>query len=195
MPSPFIIGVLLLAGFGLTSASTFTAAFSRRWGTRPGQWVTLLLRVGLGMPLWILGLVLAARAPGQALLPDHPAVKLTAGLLLGAGAGVILWAMPAVGRRALAPSAADTLVVRGPYAYVRHPVYSGCFLEFVGLALTQPTWLFILSCAACSLWLLLQARLEERDLLERLPRYSEYMRRVPRFVPRASRRAGSSKIN
>lgn|GEM_PF-1840683 len=41
--------------------------------------------------------------------------------------------------------------------------------------------------AACNLglaWLLIQARLEEANLLERLPDYRPYMADVPRFVPR-----------
>jgi protein-S-isoprenylcysteine O-methyltransferase Ste14 len=40
---------------------------------------------------------------------------------------------------------------------------------------------------ACSLgwiWVLIQARLEEADLLQRLPAYRQYMQGVPRFVPR-----------
>ena len=31
---------------------------------------------------------------------------------------------------------------------------------------------------------MLQARLEELDLVARLPAYKEYMREVPRFVPK-----------
>jgi protein-S-isoprenylcysteine O-methyltransferase Ste14 len=33
-------------------------------------------------------------------------------------------------------------------------------------------------------WLIAQARLEELDLVKRLPAYREYMEQVPRFVPR-----------
>ena len=33
-------------------------------------------------------------------------------------------------------------------------------------------------------WVLIQARLEELDLLQRMPAYREYMQRVPRFLPR-----------
>ena len=195
MRSPIVIWLPLLFGFALNSASTFTAAFSRRWGERPGQWISLGLRVGLGMPLWILGVVAAMRAPGPRLLPAQPAVPVLGWLLIGCGAAVILWALPAVGLRALAPSAGDTLVATGPYVYVRHPVYSGGLLEFAGLAVVHPTASFALVCAACCVWLLVQARLEERDLLQRLPEYAAYMRRVPRFVPRVSSGSGSPKAD
>ncbi len=186
MQTAIVIGLLLLTGLVLNSASAFTAAFSRRWGARPGQWITLVLRVGLGMPLWISGLVLAVRLPGQRLVPAHPLADMAGWFLIACGATLVVWAVPAVGRRALAPSMADTLVVSGPYAYVRHPVYSGGLLEFAGLALLRPTPVFVLVCGICGLWLVAQAWLEERDLLQRLPGYADYIRRVPRFVPRRS---------
>ncbi len=178
--------LLLLVGFALNSVSTFTAAFSRRWGARAGQRISLVLRVGLGMPLWILGVVLAVRVPGPRLFPAHPVLDVLGWLLISCGAAVILWAAPGVGRRALMPSTADTLVAAGPYAYVRHPIYSGGLLEFTGLAVVHPTTSFALACAAGCVWLLAQARLEERDLLQRMPDYADYMRRLPRFVPRRS---------
>jgi protein-S-isoprenylcysteine O-methyltransferase Ste14 len=94
----------------------------------------------------------------------------------------------ALGWRAAMPSVRDTLEVRGLYAHVRHPMYGSMLLEFVGLALLNPTLAVALACALGIGWVVLQVRLEELDLLQRLPAYREYMERVPRFVPHLSRR-------
>jgi protein-S-isoprenylcysteine O-methyltransferase Ste14 len=40
-----------------------------------------------------------------------------------------------------------------------------------------------LACALGILWAFLQARLEEVDLLQRMPAYREYLSRVPTFMP------------
>jgi protein-S-isoprenylcysteine O-methyltransferase Ste14 len=34
------------------------------------------------------------------------------------------------------------------------------------------------------IWVMIQAKLEDMDLVERLPVYKVYMQRVPRFLPR-----------
>jgi protein-S-isoprenylcysteine O-methyltransferase Ste14 len=82
------------------------------------------------------------------------------------------------------PSARDTLIQTGMYAHVRHPIHTGTFLEFAGLFLLIPTQTVALACALGIVWLLVQTKFEEFDLLQRLPAYHEYMRRVPRFLPR-----------
>jgi protein-S-isoprenylcysteine O-methyltransferase Ste14 len=79
------------------------------------------------------------------------------------------------------PSVRDTLVRHGLYARVRHPIYSGMMLVFVGLALLRPTATVVVACALGFRWLMVQARLEELDLVQRLPAYREYMEQVPRF--------------
>jgi protein-S-isoprenylcysteine O-methyltransferase Ste14 len=78
----------------------------------------------------------------------------------------------------------DTLVCHGLYARIRHPINSGIMLVFVGLALLRPTATVVVACALGFLWMIVQARLEELDLVQRLPAYREYMELVPRFVPR-----------
>jgi len=85
------------------------------------------------------------------------------------------------------PSVKDTLVRHGFYAYVRHPIYAGGFVVVAGLALIRPTRAFVTACALGFVWLIVQARLEEIDLLQRMPDYKGYMKHVPRFLPRFRR--------
>ena len=72
----------------------------------------------------------------------------------------------------------------GLYAHIRHPLYSGMILELVGLFLWIPTLTVLMACMLGVVWVMIQARLEEMDLVKRLPAYREYMQRVPRFMPK-----------
>lgn len=76
----------------------------------------------------------------------------------------------------------------GLYGQLRHPIYAGGLLEFVGLALLKPTSTIVLACALGFIWLIIEARLEEIDLVLRLPAYRQYMKEVPRFIPQLQRR-------
>lgn len=178
----------LLIGFLFNSASAFTSAYSRRWGERGGRLATLLLRNVAGIPLWVVGLGLAIRTPSPSLFRSGFAVGILGWLLVAVGSLVIVAALLALRWRAAAPSLGDSLVEQGPYAHVRHPIYSGMLLEFAGLVLVVPTRAVALACLLGVAWTLIQARLEELDLLERMPIYREYMQRVPRFIPRFRRR-------
>ena len=179
----------LLLGFALNSASDFTTTYSRLWGERGGRLASSILRNVVGIPVWAAGFCLAFRTPSTMLF--HPSlISDTLGwLAIIAGAVVISWGLQALRWRAAMPSVRDTLVVDGPYAFVRHPLYSGMFLEFAGLLLLSPTRVVGLACILGLVWGLLQARLEEIDLVKRLPAYVEYMQRVPRFVPGLKKRS------
>jgi protein-S-isoprenylcysteine O-methyltransferase Ste14 len=48
-----------------------------------------------------------------------------------------------------------------------------------GLALLRPTLAVVLACSLRFAWLIVQARLEEVDLVQCLPVYREYMEEVP----------------
>jgi protein-S-isoprenylcysteine O-methyltransferase Ste14 len=174
----------LLLGFALDAASAFTTAFSRQWGERPGRQITFVLRNVLGIPLWVVGLGVAVRTGSPAVFNSTPAGEVLGWLLLAGGSAVQILALFALRWRAAAPSTRDTLVEYGPYAHIRHPIYAGLLLEFAGLVLVRPTQAAALASAIGVGWVHIQARLEELDLLQRLPAYREYMKRVPRFLPR-----------
>lgn len=76
------------------------------------------------------------------------------------------------------------LRVEGVYSIVRHPMYLGILLLYLGL------FAFTLSLALMALWLVVFgvfnrfAAYEEEDLVRVFgERYSEYRRRVPRWLP------------
>lgn len=85
------------------------------------------------------------------------------------------------------PRDGSELVQHGIYARVRHPLYTSVMLASVGWALIWQSVASFLTACTLVPFLHAKARHEERELCERFPRYREYARRVPRFLPRLRR--------
>ena len=76
------------------------------------------------------------------------------------------------------------LISRGPYAVVRHPIYTGLLLAFAGSALAIGEWRGVLAVALASLALWRKLRLEERWMHQQFGEtYQVYCRRVPALIP------------
>lgn len=148
---------------------------------------TIVLRNLTGIPLWFIGVVLAWLAPSPYLFGPDIKIKLFAWFLIIAGSIPFIMGHIEIGMPTHMPSVKDKLVRHGLYAYVRHPIYAGGILIIIGSALLKPTVSFALACALAFGWLIIQAKLEEIDLLQRMPDYRDYMKQVPRFIPRFSR--------
>ena len=180
----FFFLIPLVLGFTFNLLSAFTAAFSRKWGDRRGSIMTVLFRDILGIPVWAIGFCLAALASAPYLFERVPGIEIAGWTLIVAGAVIICVALITIRLRSLAPSMGDALARSGIYAHVRHPIHSGTLLEFLGLFLVRPSVTIGLACALGVVWALFQTICEERDLLQRISEYREYMNRVPRFFPR-----------
>lgn len=180
----YLFLIPLLVGFIINSASTFTSFYSNHLGERGGRLASIILRDVLGIPVWAIGYGMAAFASTTQLFnPIY--ISLTLGwLLILAGVVIIFTGLVSIRWRAAAPSIQDTLVTQGIYAHIRHPLYSGMILELTGLFLWIPKISVLVACVLGVIWVIIQSRLEEMDLVERLPAYKEYMQRIPRFVPR-----------
>jgi protein-S-isoprenylcysteine O-methyltransferase Ste14 len=103
-----------------------------------------------------------------------------------AGGALAVWAGRVLGRSLTPfpqPAAAGSLVENGPFRRVRHPIYTGGLLFFVGWSLFAGPVALVLTGALGVLWAL-KARVEERLLAARYPGYADYARRVRfRLVP------------
>ncbi len=77
------------------------------------------------------------------------------------------------------------VVDTGPYALVRHPIYTGMILALFATAAAQATVSGCLGAALIALGLWIKARMEERFLSAELgaDAYAAYRRRVPMLVP------------
>jgi protein-S-isoprenylcysteine O-methyltransferase Ste14 len=76
------------------------------------------------------------------------------------------------------------LVTTGPYAFVRHPIYTGLLLAFVGSAMARGEWRGALAVAIAWAALWRKLRFEERWMREAFgEQYAAYSRRVPALIP------------
>lgn len=107
-----------------------------------------------------------------------------ADVLLLAGLSWSLWTLRFLGRSFSVIAQARAVVDRGPYRWVRHPLYLGEIVSSLGVAVAAN------SPVAVIVWLGLcglqayRAVREEQVLLRTLPRYSEYRRRTAALLPR-----------
>ncbi len=84
------------------------------------------------------------------------------------------------------PAPVDDAVLHrhGPFAVVRHPIYTGVILGFLGLAVKGANPLAVLLAAALIPFFYAKSGYEERLLVERFPDYADYQRTVPhRLIP------------
>jgi protein-S-isoprenylcysteine O-methyltransferase Ste14 len=111
----------------------------------------------------------------------------TAGvILLALGLGFSVWARRHLGRNWSAHVVVKedhALVRSGPYRYVRHPIYTGLLLAFLGMALTVGEWRALVGLAFLLLSFMLKSREEESRMRETFPEYQEYQRRTAALVP------------
>jgi protein-S-isoprenylcysteine O-methyltransferase Ste14 len=76
------------------------------------------------------------------------------------------------------------VVTTGPYALVRHPMYAGAVLFFIGVPLLLGSWYGLAAVPVVTAMLVARTLMEERMLANELPGYREYEARVRwRLVP------------
>lgn len=118
--------------------------------------------------------------------PLPPAASAFATALTWLGLALVVWAVLVFGRGVTPspmPSGKAQLQTRGPYRWIRHPMYTGVIILMAGSALGRRNWL------AAMLWIVLvtffitKIRWEERRLVETYPGYHSYRMTVPALVP------------
>jgi protein-S-isoprenylcysteine O-methyltransferase Ste14 len=105
--------------------------------------------------------------------------------------GLVIWTFRRLGKNltdTVVTRREHTLVVDGPYRWVRHPFYVSAALFVLGASLTAANWfLFVTGCFVVGL-LIIRTRTEEEKLLARFGvSYQAYMERTGRFVPKLRR--------
>ena len=123
--------------------------------------------------------------PDASLMRDRP--ELLGLTLLIVGAITTLWARIALARNwsgAVALQEDHELIVRGPYRFVRHPIYSGFLLMVLGTVLAQgraQAFAALIILFVTHLWKL---RAEETLLAQHFPQsYPAYKARTKALIP------------
>jgi protein-S-isoprenylcysteine O-methyltransferase Ste14 len=77
------------------------------------------------------------------------------------------------------------LVTSGPYAYIRHPMYTALILTFLGLSLVSALWPFMALLAILILFFVRIVEREESMMVEQFgEEYRAYMKRTGRYLPK-----------
>ncbi|MGD0342993.1 MAG: isoprenylcysteine carboxylmethyltransferase family protein [Bacteroidales bacterium] len=173
----------LILGFTSNVASTFTTLYSEKWGRTRGKLLSIILRNITGIPVWAIGFVIAIHESAELLLKISLLAQIMGWLLILAGAVIIVIALVCIRIKAAAPSIGDTLVKKGIYSIIRHPIHSGTFLEFFGLLILWPSLYTGIAFVLGIIWIFIQTKFEEKDLIKRIPEYRDYLKQVPRFFP------------
>jgi protein-S-isoprenylcysteine O-methyltransferase Ste14 len=76
------------------------------------------------------------------------------------------------------------VISSGPYAFVRHPMYSGAVLFLIGIALLLGSWWGLVMSPVFAVIFAIRTGIEENTLTTGLPGYADYAARVRyRLVP------------
>jgi protein-S-isoprenylcysteine O-methyltransferase Ste14 len=120
-------------------------------------------------------------------VPDMPVVAWAGVALALAGAAFAVWARLTIGRNwsgTITVKKDHELMTRGPYAIVRHPIYSGLLLTLAGTALVVGEWRAIVALGLAFAGWRWKSLMEERVMTEQFgPAYEDYKRRVKALIP------------
>jgi protein-S-isoprenylcysteine O-methyltransferase Ste14 len=120
-------------------------------------------------------------------LPHLPAIQNLGIAVMLAGCAFATWARFTLGRNwsgTVTVKENHVLITRGPYAWVRHPIYSGVLCMLLGTVLVVGTFEILLAIAGVLFALYLKLRVEEQFMVETFgEQYTSYRRRVKALVP------------
>src|SRR5215471_31552 len=118
----------------------------------------------------------------QPLWPRTAAIGAVAALLTLAGLAVAVWARATLGSNwsgSIVFKQDHELIVRGPYALVRHPIYSGLFLMGLGSAIASTRIGAFFALGLTTVFFAVKAHYEERLMIRHFADgYLQYRQRV-----------------
>jgi protein-S-isoprenylcysteine O-methyltransferase Ste14 len=187
-----VLGVLIALGLGLRFYYQSRHRDVVRTAVRHGRRDTLYYYLTLSSYVLVLGYVLSDRLDFAHL--DVPTAVRWIGVPLGVGA---LWLFAAchqaLGRYwsgILELSADHALITKGPYRYIRHPMYTSLLASSLAISLVSANWLVALACigSATSMYLA-RVRDEESMMLDQFGEsYRQYMDLSGRLLPKLGSR-------
>ncbi|MFN0070198.1 MAG: methyltransferase family protein [Chloroflexota bacterium] len=106
-----------------------------------------------------------------------------AGILIILGTALAGWSAMSLGKSFSLLPQARNLVMIGPYAFLRHPMYAGGILITLGELWLRWTPLTLVVCGVAFVAQLVRLQMEEHLLTEQFPSYAAYRNRTSALIP------------
>lgn len=119
-------------------------------------------------------------------MPYSPILVPIGAMIAAIGFGFAVWARLHLGGEwsdTVALKQEHSLVDTGPYGIVRHPIYSGLLLAFIGTAVSRDEWRCLMAVGLVATGFVLRCVAEEAKMRQALPEYDAYARRTKRIIP------------
>ncbi len=174
--------IVFVATWLLAALFTKPTVYRESRAQRLRYWVLLLiayllLNHGLQLPSPL----------NMRVLPHAAPVAYTGALLCIAGLSLALWARVILGRNwsgVVTLKEGHELVERGPYRFVRHPIYTGILTMFFATALVLGHFAGFVGTLLMFVSFWIKLGHEEKLMLQQFPdRYAAYQRRAKRLIP------------
>ena len=125
--------------------------------------------------------------PVRLVIPRTDAWVLAGAALTVAGMLFAVWARAILGSNwssRVTIKQDHQLVLRGPYAFVRHPIYTGTLVSLLGTAVVYGEALCFAGLLICGVGLWLKLQTEEHFMMQQFgEQYAQYRQRVRALVP------------
>jgi protein-S-isoprenylcysteine O-methyltransferase Ste14 len=133
---------------------------------------------------------------GARFVPDTTIVYALGLLIVIAGLAFAVWARAYLGSNwsgTVTVKESHDLVRGGPYAIVRHPIYTGLLVAILGTAIVSGEWRGLVAFCFLTAAYVLKLRREERFMAESFPdTYPGYRAQVPALIPFLHRHTGAN---
>ena len=158
---------------------------TERQESAPSRLARLVLIFGAAALLWLPSV--PPPLLDKRFLPDGAWSFWTGAAITAGGLLFAVWARRHLGKnwsQAVTLKEGHELITSGPYALVRHPIYTGLLLGFVGCAVARGEWRGLLAVALVFGALWHKLKLEEKWMRVQFGQsYEAYSRRVTALVP------------
>jgi protein-S-isoprenylcysteine O-methyltransferase Ste14 len=175
--------LVLIVYWAISAASAKRSIGTRAWWKESALRliVVALILIALHFPVLRHALLAAHAYAASSMLMGIIGVALCA---IGVGLAILArvhlgrnWGMP------MSRKENPELVTTGPYAFVRHPIYTGMLLAILGTAIGASVF-WLLPLTLFGAYFIYSARCEEKLMIEQFPeQYPAYMKRTKMLLP------------
>lgn len=184
-----VVALLVILPFGIYHRLKSQATREKLDRSQEGWFVLATLRpVGVALWLGLMVWIIDPRWMAWSSLPLPTWLRWAGVAVIAITGGLLVWTLRCLGKNltdTVVTRQEHTLVIHGPYRWVRHPFYDSAALLALSVSLIAANWfLFVTGVVAVCLFII-RTQTEEENLVTRFgDSYRTYMKRTGRFLPR-----------